>query len=272
MLNVNKMTNSDSPVQWAVDYPVIDMHTHMGPEYCLYYPEHDATGMIRFMDECSVGMIVSSSCEDLFGGSVERTEIQNAMNDYPGRIMGYFAFNPLLEITKEEMERAFRKHPGYVGVKLLPDYHRTSLADARYDPALRFADDNGLIVLSHTWGLSMNGETCNSADKVEAILRKYRFLKLIMGHSIQGQTDKAIRLAGQYDNAYLDLCDTGRLNGMIEKMVASVGAEKVLFGTDAPMQSFRFMMGAVFCARISDNQRRMIMRDNALRLLRLSDR
>ena len=32
---------------------------------------------------------------------------------------------------------------------------------------------------------SMNGESCNSADKVADILEKYRNITFLMGHSIQ---------------------------------------------------------------------------------------
>ena len=115
----------------------------------------------------------------------------------------------------------------------------------------------------------MQGEQCNSADKIAVILEKYPKINFIMGHSIQGQTELAIDLAKTYKNAYLDLCDTGRFYGMIEKMVDGAGADRVLYATDAPLQGYRFIQGAVFAADITEEQRRMIFRDNAARLLKL---
>jgi len=249
------------------DYPVIDIHTHMGPEYPIYYPEHDADNMVKYMDECGIELIVSAPCEDLFVKGFARKDIVSAMQKYPDRIKGYYAFNPNLPSSPQEMEQAFRENPGYVGLKFLPDYHRTNITDPTYADALAFANDRGLIVLSHTWGLSMNGEQCNSADKIAAILDKYPNIRFIMGHSIQGQTELAIELANHYENAYLDLCDTGRFYGMVERMVAEAGAEKVLYATDAPMQGYRFIQGAVLAADITDTQKKMILRDNAARLL-----
>ncbi len=248
---------------------MIDMHTHMGTEYCIYYPEHDADSMVRYMDECGVEMIVSSPCEDLFASGSRREDITNAMRVYPDRIRGYFGFNPNEAPTVAEMERAFRENAGYVGLKLLPDYHRTLLSDKSYENALRFADERSLLVLCHTWGTSMNGEHCNSADQIAALVEKYTHLRFIMGHSIQGQTEYALDIAKRHDNAYLDLCDTGRFNGMIERMLKSVGAEKVLFATDAPMQGYRFIQGAVLAADITEEERRLIFRGNAERLLGL---
>ena len=59
-------------IDWELNYKVIDMHTHMGLEYCLYYPDHDADSMVRFMDEANIDFILSAPCEDLFDASSRR--------------------------------------------------------------------------------------------------------------------------------------------------------------------------------------------------------
>lgn len=254
-------------ISYSLNYKAIDMHTHMGMQNCLYYPDHDADGMVKAMDEAGIDFIVSSPVEDLMDGSTKRKLISEAMQKYPERIRGYYAINPLLGIDVKEIDKAFIENPGYAGLKLLPDYHRTNLTDDFYRPALQFADSHHMLVLSHTWGVSMNGESCNSADKIVAILDEYPNLVLLMGHSCQGQVDLAIEISIAYKNAYLDICDTSRLNGVIEKMVEKAGAQKVVFGTDAPMQSFHFQLGCVLGARIGEDEKRLILRDNAIRLL-----
>ena len=44
-------------INWDLDYKPIDFHTHMGQEYCLYYPKHDADGMVEAMDNCGVDFV-----------------------------------------------------------------------------------------------------------------------------------------------------------------------------------------------------------------------
>ena len=200
-------------------------------------------------------------------GSSKREQIRDAMRRYPDRIKGYYCVNPLLGFSPEGIAREFAEHPGYVGLKFLPDYHRTNLTDDIYRPAFEYADAHHMLVLSHTWGVSMNGESCNSADKVAGVLDRYKNITFIMGHSCQGQVDLAIEIARSYPNAYLDLCDTSRLNGVIEKMVREVGARKVVFGTDVPMQGFCFQLGCVLGAHIGDDDKKFILRGNALRIL-----
>ena len=51
-------------------------------------------------------------------------------------------------------------------------------------------------------------------------------------------------------------------------MVRIAGADKILFGTDAPMQSFYYPLGAVLGARITPHERYMILRGNAEKLLK----
>lgn len=254
-------------ITWDLDYKVIDFHTHMGLEYCLYYPDHDADSMVKTMDESNVEFIVCSPCEDLFDGDSNREQITDAMKRYPDRIKGFYGVNPIIGVDVDAIKKAFRENSGYVGLKFLPDYHRTELTSAIYAPAMELANEHHMLILSHTWGVSMNGESCNSADKVIDILERYPNITFIMGHSIQGQVDLAIEIAKKYQNAYLDLCDTCRLNGVVEKMVREAGAEKIIFGTDAPMQTHLFQMGCVIGAKITDAQKRLILRENALRIL-----
>ena len=254
-------------IDWTLDYRIIDMHTHMGLQYCLYYPEHDMDSMVSFMDEAGVDFIICSPCEDLFNGNSVRSQITGAMLKYPNRIKGYYGVNPTLGISAGSIKRAFAENPGYIGFKLLPDYHRTEITSDIYRPVLEYANEKKMLLLSHTWGVSANGESCNSADKIAKVLDTYKQITFIMGHSIQGQVDLAIELSNNYPNAYLDTCDTGRLNGVLEKMVRGAGIHKVVFGTDAPMQSYYYPMGAVLAARITGNERKMIFRYNALAIL-----
>lgn len=253
-------------------YRIIDAHTHMGLEYCLFYEGHDADSLVKYMDEVGVEMIFSAPVEDLMDGGSRRAQIQDAMTRYPDRIRGYYCVNPLLGYTKESIQKAFDDYPGYVGLKFLPDYHRTNLTDEIYRPAFEWANEHHALVLSHTWGVSMMGESCNSSDKVAGILDKYKNIRFIMGHSCQGQVDAAIELAVSYKNAYLDLCDTVRLNGVLEKMVRRAGADKITFGTDAPMQGFCFQLGCVLGARIGEDEKKRILRDNALEIVSYTGR
>lgn len=253
-------------ISWELDYRVIDMHTHMGNQMPLYTPYTDADSMVKTMDDSNVDFIVCNHIEDLFGTGGHKG-IMDAMNRYPDRFKGYYCANPILGIDRDEVHSIFQENPGFVGFKVGPDYHRRPLTHEDYAPIMELAHEKHMLMLSHTFSAATSGFSCNDAKEVEGVVSRYPNITFLMGHSIQGQVDWAIEIARKYPNAYLELCDTCRLNGVVEKMVRQVGAEKVVFGTDAPMQTYHFQIGCVVGAKISNEEKKLILRDNALRIL-----
>ncbi len=74
----------------------------------------------------------------------------------------------------------------------------------------------------------------------------------------------------KYPNAYLDLSGTGLFRyGMLRHGVKTVGAEKLLFGTDYPITNPRMYVQAVEFEDISEEDKNLIFYENAARLLAL---
>lgn len=72
------------------------------------------------------------------------------------------------------------------------------------------------------------------------------------------------------ENIYLDLSGTGLFRyGMLKFLVDSVGAERILFGTDYPICNPGMYVQAVLFEKISDREKELILSGNAKRLLKL---
>ena len=242
--------------------PVVDCHTHMDDIYDASTPIFRIDECMRLMESENVKSIWCAPHPDLFGASSVNGHIEEYMRRYPGRVFGYFGFNPnYAERYAAQMHKVLEL-PGYIGFKFLPVYHNTPLDSEKYAPSLELADKHRLVVLSHTWG-----NTACSPKEAETLLKKYHNLQFIMGHSSPNELDGAIALARKYDNVYLDLCDIHRHSGIVEKMVNSVGSERVLFGTDMPWYDPNYCIGSVLCAHIGDGDRENIFYKNAGRML-----
>lgn len=241
---------------------IIDCHAHMGAVYGTSLPLSSADEMIGVMDRENIEMIFCSPHSALFDPLAGNAELEAAMEKYPGRISGYYLYNPNYEEDFLPFIGRVLQVRGYIGFKLLPDYHHCSLSGPEYRDVLEFADMHGLTVLCHTWG----GTSFNSAKQVEEVLSVYRNLTFIMGHSAPGETDEAIRLARTYDNAFLDLCDIHRHSGIVEKMVRQAGADKVLFGTDIPWYDPNYCLGSILFSCISDEEKYKIIYENARKI------
>jgi len=241
----------------------IDMHTHMGPFYGTYLPEAELETMIATMDRENIEWIISAPHSALFDPIGRNSEIRAAMAKYPDRIKGYFVVNPHYVDNLDEELVDYDEVEGYVGFKVLPDYHKYPLTGEKYRKMYEFANERGLLLLSHTWGHS----SYNPPQMMGQLAREYPNMTFLLGHSAPGETDVAIKLAKELPNVYLELCDTGRLNGMIGKMVREAGSEKVLFGTDFPWYDPNYMLGSVLFSGIGDDDIVNIIRNNAVRLV-----
>ncbi|OUS76558.1 hypothetical protein B1748_10670 [Paenibacillus sp. MY03] len=242
---------------------IIDMHTHMGAFYGTYLPEAKLEMMIKAMDRQNIEWIISAPHSALFDPIRGNSDIRAAMREYPGKVYGYYAVNPHYDHDLDRDLEQFDSFEGFVGFKFLPDYHKYPLNGEKYRKIYEFANERGLLLLSHTWGHS----PYNPPQMIAELSREYENIQFLLGHSAPGETDYAISLAKERPNVYLELCDTGRLNGVILKMVQEASSEKVLFGTDFPWYDPHYMLGSVLLSGISDQDIENIIHHNAIRLL-----
>ncbi|NLV74671.1 MAG: amidohydrolase family protein [Chloroflexi bacterium] len=241
---------------------VIDLHAHYGPYQGIYMPNHTPEQMIATLDRCGVERMVTSghmALADMVPGNQEITELTER---YPTRWSGYTVINPNYpELAARELA-LYDKRKGMVGLKFHPSGHRYPLDGPNYAPALEFAAERRLMVLSHTWEGPFN-----SVAEVTKVAEAYPTLDLILGHSIYGEWDGAIALAKRLPNVYLELTAAYAANGIIEKMSAGGVTDKVVFGCDLPWFDPHYAIGCIIFARISESERRMILRETALRLI-----
>jgi len=243
--------------------PVIDMHAHYGHFGGIYMPNHDPEQMVATMDRCGVQMMISSghtALADMTRGNAEMVEVTAR---YPGRWYAYLTYNPNYpELGRAELE-SYDRRPSYAGLKFHPSYHGCPITGDHYRPALEFAAARQLIVLSHTWG----GSAFDGPALVAQVAERYPQVTFLAGHSGHGQFAEMMEVARRYPNVYMELTAAYAVHGVIEAMVEEVGAHKVLLGYDLPWFDPHYAIGCVVMAHISEDARRAILRENALRLL-----
>ena len=266
--------------------PIVDMHGHWGPFggslSAVCAGEEHAAGIRR----AGVKHIVCSAHDALFADPEQgNLAMQEAVARNPGILSAYWAVNPNYPNLAVHAPEDFQKSRGFVGFKFLPDYHAYPLTGGRYRPALEYADENGLLVLVHTWG----GSAFNSPQMLGEIAAQYPRATFLMGHSGYGDWAAAVRAARELANVYLELTavyvahdfamqpsGSGtpaalisclQVNGILEYMVEQAGSQKIVFGTDMPWYSPHYAAGAVLFAKISDDARHDILHRNAERLL-----
>jgi len=122
------------------------------------------------------------------------------------------------------------------------------------------------IVLTHT---SEQNSLCddfvpwaNQFPEVQVILAH-------IGHGWDGDITHQVRAIqkSQHGNMYADTSSARSITpNLIEWAVREVGAERVLFGTDTPLYSTAMQRARINHASLSDADKRLILRDNAVKL------
>ncbi|HOQ29210.1 MAG TPA: amidohydrolase family protein, partial [Armatimonadota bacterium] len=134
--------------------------------------------------------------------------------------------------------------------------------DPVYAGALSVANERRMPVLLHAWGAA------SDFAAIRELAAKYPEASFLFAHSGTGGAEaECIRLAREVPNAYLDLAYSQGPRGLVERLVAGAGAEKVLFGSDCYFFSMTQQIGKVLGADLSDGEKRKILSENALRIL-----
>ncbi len=246
--------------------PVIDAHAHFGPFQGIYFPKPDAEGMLDVMDRAGVQTSICSPHAALRDPRDGNPVIVEAARRHAGRFLAYLTLNPNYRDELEEDVAALdERDPEIVGIKLHPSWHHYPLSGPAHASAFAYADRHAFPILSHTWG---NTPTCGP-EEVRRVAERYPNAPLLMGHSCFGQFDEAMALAREFPHVYLELTAAYRVSGMIERMVGEVGSHKVLFGSDLPWFDQHYGIGCVVFSHITDQDRRSILRENAMRVFGL---
>ncbi|HCU35721.1 MAG TPA: hypothetical protein DGT21_09750 [Armatimonadetes bacterium] len=253
------------------DELVIDDHGHMGPWYNFHIPgDGTPESMIENMDLIGINTCIVAPHiaigPDTGEGNRQAVE---AHLKYPDRLLPYITINPRRPLAETEAEIAHYHEllGGIKGFKFHSSCHLATCDHVGYGPAYDYAGEHQIPILSHVWdGPARDGKSF--LTRQAAANPNVAFLHAHSGNSWE-TIRKLTAEAKLNPNVYLDLAGSGLPYGGLEYMVAQIGANRILLGTDLPFIDCRPQFGRLLAARISDEDKRMIMGLNAKRLFKL---
>lgn len=241
------------------DFPLYDMHGHMGAHYAIYFKRCEAPEMVKHVKRIGVKRLVFSHHEALWG-TVRNAQVVEICKAHPETLRMYLGIIPQQqENIREDIAQFDKWAPYAVGLKFLPGYHKCNVAAPRYKYALDFANERELPILVHTWG---------KEDALFETIQKYPKVKFFLAHCCYGAWDFAIQCVKESaGNVWLELTAIPGDRGLIELLVDGVGSEKILYGTDMPWFDEYQGVGGVLSAKISDEDKLNILSRNPERIL-----
>jgi len=253
-------------------FAIIDAHVHLGvPVGKVFARGCELRDVLHRLDRLGIERAYSSHQYWLDGRFAEAVEASMiAYDESSGRLPFLGVYDPRDERASLRAIDSCAGHDGFIGIKIHPSLHGTSAEDPRYEPAWRYARQHRLAILSHTWNASShNPSQWLSLPKLfEKYLDKYQDVEFVMGHSGGRGSGhvQAVAVARKYPNVYLDVSGDIFSMGLICWLVEAVGADRVLFGSDQPWIDPTAHLARIMLAEITEEAKRLILRDNALRV------
>ncbi|AMV37202.1 amidohydrolase family protein [Planctomyces sp. SH-PL62] len=194
----------------------------------------------------------------------QNDQVLRALEHWRHRAFGFVYVSPAhVEASIREIDRCVRDGP-MVGLKLWVA-RRCDSPEA--DALVRHAQALKALIFQHTWIKAkgnLPGESTPS--DLAALAARHPDASFVCGH-IGGQWELGLRAVRSSPNVAVDLGGGDATAGIVETAVRELGAERVLYGSDAPGRSFATQLAKVFGAEISEADRRLILGENLRRLL-----
>ncbi|MFI6285474.1 amidohydrolase family protein [Streptomyces sp. NPDC051018] len=246
---------------------IVDAHGHLGRWSAFAVTDGSARSLVRVMDRC--GVQVSCVSHLLAVGPDARAGNALLLEDlaaHPGRLLGYAVHNPHDPESPDRL-RDLLDTPGIIGVKLHPEVHRLPLDHPAYAPAFEIAAGRGRIVLAH----SEYGSAYSDPARFAVVAPRWPETPLLMGHAglwPEGGHAAAAEAAGRCPSIVLETCGSRTTARHLARLVAEVGAERIVFGSDAVFLDLRVGLGRVLLADIDEADRALILGGTMDRLLK----
>lgn len=241
---------------------IIDAHTHIHNyeflgEGIRFTPDQ----FIHELDHHHIDKAVVSSPFHLETDfAVGNRIVFDLMKSHPNRIIGQATLHPLfldesLAVAKEAVDRGTR------GFKIHCELSHVPYTAAAHLELVASLAEFGLPITLHT-GKKYLSEAPALAKKFPGLTFQFAH---IGGFSYREMIDRVVAL----DNVVADLSGNVFTNGFVEDVVAGMGVDRVVFGTDFVFMDPAIMLAMVRNADLTESDKEKILWKNAERILKL---
>lgn len=206
-----------------------------------------------------------------FGYNPNQTQIRQ-INDltiklvkkWPKLLIGFCYLSPehKQKFIEEEIQRCIIKSK-FKGIKLEV---AVNASDKRLDPIMEKAEKLKIPILHHSWNTQIINNRKHQSDPEDIANLASRFpkVKIIMAHLTASEV-RGVNIIKPFPNIYADTSGSQPFSGIIEYAVKELGAERILYGSDAPGRDFSSQLGRIYGAKIKLSEKELIFGINAER-------
>lgn len=257
---------------------IIDIHGHLGNINLAPFWQADGPALERYLEKAGIDRLCVSSAKSIMYDVREGNRELAQTLERTSKLLGYVTVNPVFPESFDDLK--YLSDEKFIGVKVHPDYHGYDLSSS---PALDFLGkvaEKTALMLFHV--SCMLGTGFAGALAVLRFASAHPETKIIMAHlagifqnplypyfpNLRGL--ELVRKSA-CKNIYVDTAHYLMYvyPGVMEKTVELIGADRIVFGTDCPLQGpvqMKFAVEIINNLNIPKNDKDKILHGNALKL------
>lgn len=241
---------------------ILDSHAHVDVVPSLGWYD-TAEKLVQRMDEAGIAMAAISGYLNAPGPNPDSLKpIAEALVRYPNRFFGYARLDPWFDDQCIRTLESAVSDYGFRGVKLHPAHYTLFPFGPLTVKLVQRAGELGLPVLFHC-----GDEMMCLPYQIDRLAEQAPDTRIVLAH-IGGffSGDAAIHVAARRRNVWVDTSEIPFPN-MVRKAVDRLGAEKVLFGSDAPCCDYRLEIKKVQLAGLTPGEEKLVFWENYARMM-----
>jgi len=182
-------------------------------------------------------------------------------------LLQWVVIDPRKPATYDQADEML-KTPRCVGIKIHPEEHGYPIVE-HGQKIFEFAAQRRAVVLAHS------SEQLSLASDYASFANAFPEMTLIIAHlgcGWDGDLTHQVRAIqkSKHGNLFTDTSSARSITpGLVEWAVRQVGAERILFGTDTPLYFTAMQRARIDHADLPERDKKLILRGNAERLIRL---
>ena len=247
---------------------IIDNHVHPS------MTEESIPEFINEFTRSGISMVILSDLGDWSASpSLEIVQVANERaikyaSESDGRIKALAYINP----TNDNWHEAFTRCLGRViGIKLWISLSHDGIDFNQTIEVLKLSAKHDLPVLIHTWnGVDGTRPGQINIAQFAKLAKAVPECKMIAAHA-GANFRQSVGMLQHLPNAWADICGGYPSADIVESLVKDIGADHILFGSDALGRSYPSQYAKVLFANITPEQREMIWCKNVIKLYNLQD-